>query len=655
MMVQRLQGGKSRGGCLFFVRFDQFGGNLETFRAESRVELLTAAQMRAVEAAAIARAEVTGQELMECAGEAVGAAILDTWPHYAAAAPEGTYSAAVLCGPGNNGGDGFVVARLLQARGWTVRVFFWGDASKLPPDARLNYDRWLESGAVLPLAVQVPTQVPARVSGQVSGQATARAAEAATPGAAGQLGQLGHMRQLGQTGQTGQTGQGELAAQLGRPDILIDALFGTGLSRPLNMPLRQLFATVQALRETVGSKVVAVDIASGLCADSGRVLGVAATPGGAPEAAAPGAGSPAASDATPAALSADLTVSFHRAKCGHYLAAGPAHCGSLVVKDIGLRSETPALSETAALPEAPTASETPTASEAPTASETLHLVGPPARHRLAKQQGDHKFSHGHALVLTGGAGKTGAARLAARGALRIGAGLVTLGVPPAAQMEVAQQITALMLTRVADAAALDQTLQDKRINALCIGPGLGLEVRHGDLLALVLRARRAALLDADALTLLARDADLFALLHPKVVLTPHAGEFARLFPDIAGKLNQSAAKGPAFSKPDATRQAAIRAGCVVLFKGADTVIAAPDGRCFLHAARYERAAPWLATAGAGDVLAGFVTGLLARGFAPLRAAEMAAWLHVECARVFGPALIAEDLAEQLPRVLAALK
>jgi ADP-dependent NAD(P)H-hydrate dehydratase / NAD(P)H-hydrate epimerase len=212
-----------------------------------------------------------------------------------------------------------------------------------------------------------------------------------------------------------------------------------------------------------------------------------------------------------------------------------------------------------------------------------------------------------------------------------------------------------MLQRLADVSGLEQMLQDKRITALCIGPGLGAETRHGDLVASVLQARRAALLDADALTLLARDADLFALLHAKVVLTPHAGEFARLFPDIAGRLQQSPVKGPAYSKLDATREAAKRAGCVVLFKGADTVIAAPDGRCSIHAAFYERTTPWLATAGAGDVLAGFITGLLARGFEPLRAAELAAWLHVECARVFGPGLIAEDLAEQLPQVLAGLK
>jgi ADP-dependent NAD(P)H-hydrate dehydratase / NAD(P)H-hydrate epimerase len=612
------------------------------------VEVLTAAQMRALEAAAIARGAVTGLELMERAGQAVVAAILETWPQFAAAGPDGGHSCTILCGPGNNGGDGFVVARLLQARGWQVTVFQYGAAGKLPPDARLNYDRWLKTGAVLPLAVAVAVAV----------------GEAAGP--PGQTGQLG---QLGRSGKLGQARQADPAAQLGTPDLIIDALFGTGLSRPLNTPLRQVFAVVQALRQATDSKVVAVDVASGLCADSGRVLGAAvastgvpnsgaqeraASDGAAPEAdapenLAPGQGAPgcrgAASDVPPAALSADLTVSFHRAKCGHYLAAGPAHCGRLVVADIGLAQA--AAGKTGG--QGGQAS-----SDGQAGGQTLRLVVPPARQSLEKQAGAHKYLHGHALVLTGGSGKTGAARLAARGALRIGAGLVTLGVPPAAQMEVAQQITSIMLQRVADVSGLEQLLKDARITALCIGPGLGLGARHGDLVAAVLRARRAALLDADALTLLARDADLFALLHPRVVLTPHAGEFARLFPDIAERLQQTPAKGPAFSKPDATRLAAKRAGCVVLYKGADTVIAAPGGRCFLHASVGERAAPWLATAGAGDVLSGLVTGLLARGFEPLRAAELAAWLHVECARVFGPGVIAEDLAEQLPRVLAAL-
>lgn len=287
-------------------------------------------------------------------------------------------------------------------------------------------------------------------------------------------------------------------------------------------------------------------------------------------------------------------------------------------------------------------------------SETVKTVEAPSS--LSKPSG-HKFDHGHALVLSGGPGRTGAARLAARGALRIGAGLVTLGVPPSAQMEVASQITALMLMRVADADALEAALDDARINALCLGPGLGLD-RARDLVPVAVRAERTpyVVLDADALSAFAdAPADLFAMLHEGCVLTPHAGEFARLFPDIGEKLNAAPTQGPAYSKVDATRDAAARCGAIVLFKGPDTVIAHPGGRCSVHAAVYEREAPWLATAGAGDVLAGFITGLLARGLDPMEAAETAAWLHVECARAFGPGLIAEDLPEILPQVLRQLE
>jgi hydroxyethylthiazole kinase-like uncharacterized protein yjeF len=240
------------------------------------------------------------------------------------------------------------------------------------------------------------------------------------------------------------------------------------------------------------------------------------------------------------------------------------------------------------------------------------------------------------------------------GALRIGAGAVTVGCPPAALIENAAQLNAVMLRKVKDAGDLSAALQDPRINALCLGPGMGTGAREAALVRAALAAGRSTVLDADALTLLSQDADLFAALHGKCVLTPHAGEFARLFPDISEKLNAPAMTGPAYSKVDATREAAQRAGCTVLFKGPDTVIADPSGRCCINAAVYDRSVPWLATAGAGDVLAGFITGLLARGFAPMQAAQAMAWLHVECARAFGPGLIAEDLPEALPGVLRDL-
>lgn len=269
--------------------------------------------------------------------------------------------------------------------------------------------------------------------------------------------------------------------------------------------------------------------------------------------------------------------------------------------------------------------------------------------KLSKQR-DHKFTYGHALVVSGGAGKTGAARLAARGALRIGAGLVTLGVPHEAQCEAASQLTSIMLTGVETQADLRDTLTDGRINALCLGPAVGLE-RARRLLPEALAVHRPTVLDADALSAFeAAPASLFAMLHESCILTPHSGEFGRIFPDIWGKVSALEC-----SRADGVREAAARAGCIVLLKGVDTLIATPDGQCSLHSAAGLRAAPWLATAGAGDVLAGFITGLMARGFTPFEAAKTGVWLHVECALAYGAGLIAEDLPEVLPDVFKALQ
>ncbi|NNF25087.1 MAG: NAD(P)H-hydrate dehydratase [Rhodobacteraceae bacterium] len=282
------------------------------------------------------------------------------------------------------------------------------------------------------------------------------------------------------------------------------------------------------------------------------------------------------------------------------------------------------------------------------------MPGPRALAALGKSAEAHKYAYGHALVLAGGPGHGGAARLAARGALRIGAGLVTVAAPPGAMAENAAQLTAIMLRPVADVSAFVELLSDERMNAICLGPGLGTGEKTRALVTAALAAERAVVLDADGLTAHADDpASLFGQLHAGCVLTPHGGEFAKLFPDIAENLGRKARGATAISKAEAARQAAERAGCTVLFKGPDTVIADHEGHVSVTDALGERAAPWLATAGSGDVLAGFITGLLARGFAPTSAAEMAAWLHLEAARSFGPGLIAEDLAETLPRVFAA--
>jgi hydroxyethylthiazole kinase-like uncharacterized protein yjeF len=522
-------------------------------------ELLTAAQMRAIEAAAIASGQVTGLELMERAGRGVVEAVLAEWPELALA----PHRAVVLCGPGNNGGDGFVVARLLKERGWAVEVFLYGEEEKLPPDAKANCERWRGMGEVRPLAKRSGSDV----------------------------------------------------------NLFVDALFGTGLTRELPKEAHEFAVHFFDTRER--TCFVSVDVLSGVCADSGRVIG-----------------------SEPLLPWAELTVTFHRPRVGHYLGAGSSYSGDLRCADIGLEG---------GLRDHPNRGV---------------LLAAPLRPRLRKSRNNHKYTHGHALILSGPATRTGGARLAARGALRIGAGVVTVGAPGAALAEHAARLDAVMLREVGDGAALASTLEDKRINALCLGPGLGLDARAAGLVGAALAsraearptqdpvgrvsARLATVLDADALTLLSRDPALFAALHQNCILTPHAGEFARLFRDIAAKLAEPATKGPAYSKVDATREAAARAGCVVLYKGPDTVIADPSGRAAINSAHYDRAAPWLATAGSGDVLAGFITGLLARGFAPFDAACAAAWLHVECARVFGPGLIAEDLAEMLPKVFRDL-
>jgi hydroxyethylthiazole kinase-like uncharacterized protein yjeF len=271
---------------------------------------------------------------------------------------------------------------------------------------------------------------------------------------------------------------------------------------------------------------------------------------------------------------------------------------------------------------------------------------PDLRDLMRKGAQGHKYAHGHALILSGGRGRSGAARLAARGALRVGAGLVTVAAPPDAVPEVACQITAIMLREIGTGAALTDMLTDHRINALCLGPGFGLADLQVALLLAALAANRATVLDADALTLMARDKTAREALHPACVLTPHDGEFARVFPDLAPDLTSGM---PA--RAQATHQAAARAGCTVLLKGPDTLVASPDGCVWLHPAQPNGAQAWLATAGSGDVLAGFICGLMARGMAPTLAANIGVWLHRQAAARFGPGLIAEDLPNILPAVL----
>ena len=521
-------------------------------------ELLTAAQMRAAENLATDAGQVTGLELMERAGRGVVEAVFEEWPTLAAS----RHKAVVLCGPGNNGGDGFVVARLLKEWGWEVEVFLYGDVAKLPPDARVNYERWLALGTI--------TSNESLESDYLSANF----------------------------------------------DLVIDAVFGTGLSRPLTADA-WLFC-----KEMYKAGIdVAIDVPSGFCADSGRFLGKNRSDFEGP-------------------LSVALTVTFERLRQGHTLLPLAGVLRACAVKSIGIDQYLPDFRRETSV--------------SYLSGQARIGASRKAVLNSTDQSSSHKYSHGHTLVLSGGAGRTGAARLSGRAALRIGAGLVTLGVPGSAQMEVASQVTGIMLKRVDSKEDLSGILEDERINVLCLGPGLGLE-RAGGLVPVAVAAGRACVLDADALSAYeGRPEALFDLVTETCILTPHGGEFARLFPDLATKLNAPSLDGPAYSKVDATREAAARAGCVVLYKGADTVIASPDGRCSVNSALGERAAPWLATAGSGDVLAGFIAGLLARGFSPMSAAETGAWLHVECALSFGPGLIAEDLAEELPKVFKRL-
>ncbi len=576
-------------------------------------ELLTASEMRALEQRAMAAGAVTGAELMERAGQGVIDALLAHWPERR----ETPGRAVVLCGPGNNGGDGFVIARLLDALGWQVEVHFHGDPARLPPDAAANYARWQAAQPVWTLS-------------------------------------LASVRRR---------------ARAGEVTHYIDALFGTGLARPLAGELGDIVGYLAGSGGDHGyfqPRMVAVDVPSGLDADSGRVLGC-----------------PMPDPLYARAPYAALTVTFDSPKPGHFLADGPAFCGRLVVCDIGLERFRSLDEKGGHRPVRLTLQPPLELVE----DRRCSLEAQP-RKLLAKSAQAHKYDHGAALVLSGGVGRGGAARLAARGALRIGAGLVTLGCPPAALLENAMHLDAIMLRKLADGAALTDLLAtDSRFNALCIGPGLGTGPREAALVRSVLESLRPCVLDADALTLIAQDDVLSGLLHPRCVLTPHGSEFARLFPQIAARLacpkrpegvekadgaemakenpravqryqravqshhaDLAAQRGPLYSKIDAVRDAAAQAGCTVLLKGPDTVVADPTGRTALCWASYARAAPWLATAGAGDVLAGFTTGLLARGLDTYTAAHLAACLHQDCALAFGPGLIAEDLPEMLPEV-----
>ena len=488
--------------------------------------LLTVAEMATADRLTIEGGR-PGLTLMEEAGRAVADVA-----HRAREAGD----VVVLCGPGNNGGDGFVAARHLEERGHAVTVFLDG--------------------------------VPERLTGD--------AAEAARQWAKGERGRIRPLQ----------------GASFGTPALLIDALFGAGLSRPIQGVAAGAIEQANALAQT---HVVAVDMPSGVHGDTGQVMG--------------------------RALRAHDSVTFFRPKPGHLLMPGRAYAGRLHLADIGI------------------------------AAGVLTRIGPktfengPALWDAARPRpapAGHKYDRGHALAVSGSVESAGAARLAARGALRAGAGLVTVASPPAVLAVNAAHLTAIMLRGFEGPGGLAALLADKRKNAVVIGPGLGVGAETMALVRAVQEAGPFLVLDADALTSFAeRPAALFLNARGPMVLTPHEGEFKRLFPGLLEE---------AGNRLLAARRAAQRANAVVVLKGADTVIAEPDGRAAINA----NAPPSLATAGSGDVLAGIIAGLGAQGMAVFEAAAAGVWLHGAAGAAFGPGLIAEDIPEMLPKTFALL-
>lgn len=491
------------------------------------IELLTSAEMAEADRLATAGG-VPGLTLMENAGRAVADAVART-------NPRGTI--CVVAGPGNNGGDGFVCARVLAERGYPVRVLLLGEGDRLKGDAAEMARRW--SGPVEP----------------------------ARPEAVGGAG------------------------------LIVDALFGAGLDRPVEGAARAVIEAINA----AGVPVVAVDLPSGINGTTGTVMG--------------------------AAVRASGTVTFFRRKPGHLLLPGRLHCGPVEVAEIGIPAA------------------------------VLDQVRPSIfanceelwADRFPVPQPDaHKYARGHALVVSGDLSHTGAARLAARGALRAGAGLVTIASPRDALAVHAAANLAVMVRPVDGAKELSGLLADARLNAVVLGPAGGVGPQMQEMVLAALAGTRAVVLDADALTSFADAPEmLFSAIKTRgqvpTILTPHEGEFARLFKGTAGAVEMS-------SKLARARRAAAASGANVLLKGSDTVVATPAGRASIT----ENAPPWLATAGSGDVLAGFVAGLLAQGMPAFEAASAATWLHGETGSEAGPGLIAEDLPEALRSVYRRL-
>jgi NAD(P)H-hydrate epimerase len=477
--------------------------------------LLSVAQMNEADRAAMA-AGTPGTVLMQNAGDAVALEITRRWS---------LRPTTVLCGPGNNGGDGFVVAIALAQAGWPVRVALLGDIDHLRGDAQFHAVRW--HGGVEPVA----------------------------------------------------------PAALESACLVVDALFGSGLSRQLDGQVTETLAA--AMRR--GLPIVAIDVPSGVMGDSGASLG---------------------------AVTATCTVTFARKKPGHVLLPGRALCGETIVADIGI----------------PAAVLDSLAVDTWENHPTLWRADLPQ----AKSCGN-KYTRGHAL-LWGGYPMTGAARMAARAAARIGAGLTTIAVPEIGFAVYAAALTSIMVQPLRQASDLGRLLSDSRYTAFLIGPGAGVNDATRESALEFLGTARPVLIDADAISVFASKAsELAAAIRGPCVMTPHEGEFTRVFDAQGDKLARA-------------RSAARQSGAVIVLKGADTVVAAPDGRAVVNT----NAPATLATAGSGDVLGGLIVGLLAQGMDAFLAAAAGVWIHGAAATIFGPGLIAEDLPDLVPPVLREL-
>ncbi len=502
-----------------------------------RIELLTNEQMGRADRLAV-EAGVSSLELMENAGSAVASQAR------VMVAPGSNI--VVLCGPGNNGGDGCVSARQLNTAGFNVRLALSVSLDSLKGDALIMATRW-----------------------------------------------NGEMHQF-------------IPGVVEDADLIIDALFGAGLSRPLSDAWEGA-QIIEAVNKSP-AQVLAVDVPSGVNGSTGLVLGLA--------------------------IVANGTVTFFRKKPGHLLYPGAGLCGETILADIGIPENVLNRIEGSSVGGVNTFINAPQLwlDKFPTAEPTTH-----------------KYKHGHAVAVSGPAHATGAARLAARGALRVGAGLVSVACPQEAVSINGAHLTTIMLAPFEGVGGLTEILEDRRKNAVIIGPGMGVGRQTRDKVAAVLKSGAGTVLDADALSSFeGRGEELVAaitalpLYKRPVVLTPHEGEFARLCPDVN--------KTEFGSKLDRARNCAKRFSSVVVLKGPDTVVAHPDGRASIN----NNAPPWLATAGSGDVLAGMIGGLLAQGMPAFEAASAAVWFHGACGQRLGRGLIAEDLPEALPGILQRL-